>query len=619
MTVDEGESEFQALVRDLETDEHGTRDALRAAHERVATLIRAMPVAVIKKHAKLQILKLREASTKTCLEILKSCFENAEIGAIFVDSGGVDALERCFGRLHDSEKPLFYALVDAAARKCDFEALRSLITKIREEFAPEIFGILATCAKSAPAFLFEDDFLERAMAAVPRMAEKSAAIGFLTSLYLNGNAGQRIFLKYFLTKTDFFRQSSAEMLESEVKKAICKPLPGSDDGLKGILAAVDACGAGDALLIVVKDLLAWPSASEEKGERKSDAKEPPAASSAMSKGPPKKKLPKKEKEKADVSKFTQNFTPLRWEKSSTGTVWKSVSTAGMENVFGMDELSSFVKGEVAKSSRAQAFDQPVLETKKNNAINIAFSRIKCTDAELMNLILSRELRDENVIKQLLNHFPTPEELHALRTRDRCVGRAETFFKRCANDAEKIRNALETLNFLSRIDQQSIIESLDVLQNFYKTLLVSTSLVELLRILLFLGNVLNSKTMLGNAEGFALSDIGAFARVRGRNKENVLDMALKKFSLKKELRSDLALLGAASQISPEAIDVEIKELRRSYGRLRDTDGVEAAIAEYSAIIAKHDAVKKLQAEFESFIGARADDDLYKSLGVIYKEL
>ena len=223
----------------------------------------------------------------------------------------------------------------------------------------------------------------------------------------------------------------------------------------------------------------------------------------------------------------------------------------MESLFSAEDLLPFekCKPNTKEEQTSAVLIQPVIDTKKNNAMNIALSRIKHTDTELKHMILDMELRDENLVRQLLHNFPTAEEMEALDKREKGFGRAEEFFKECKGVTEQLRDALCSLHFISVLDSQSVSDAIYVLERFYKSVMESKAFPELLRMLLFLGNVLNSNTVLGNADGFSLGDMGIFTRVRSKNRKSVLDVALSRFSRRAELREDLSLLNTAGAGRP----------------------------------------------------------------------
>lgn len=346
----------------------------------------------------------------------------------------------------------------------------------------------------------------------------------------------------------------------------------------------------------------------------------------VTRGPPKRRSVKKDtrKKAPDLSKFQRLYMPIRWVKvSAERSVWSCISSVGVEALFSAEDLLSFEKHTQDAKEKLTSSVQihSVLDVKKNNAINIALSRVKHTDAELKHLILCLELQDENLVRQLLHNFPTDEELEALEKRERSFGRAEEFFRECMGSTDQLRDALNSMHFISALSSQSVSDAICVLERFYRSVMESKALAELLRILLFLGNVLNSNTALGNADGFSLSYMGVFTRVRGKNQESVLELALSKFSMRNELQKDLELLGAATQIGLDGIDQEMCEIRSCSSRIHNLENEKVAVAmnEYKRLAEEYESFKRLHREFEAFVGTKANSELYTSLNDVYKEL
>lgn len=350
------------------------------------------------------------------------------------------------------------------------------------------------------------------------------------------------------------------------------------------------------------------------------------ASRTVARGPPKRRSVKKDtrREVPDLSKFQESYMPIRWEKvSAERSVWKFISAVGVEALFDAEDLLPFVKPRQDAKEKHMSSVQvhSVFDAKKNNAMNIVLCRVKHTDAELKHMILRMELQDENLVRQLLHNFPTDEELEALEKRERGFGRAEEFFKECIGATDQLKDALNSMHFISVLGSQSVSSAICVLERFYRSVMESKAFLELLRILLFLGNVLNSNTALGSADGFSLSDMGMFARLRGKNRDSVLDLALSKLSLRNELRKDLELLSAASQIGLDGVDQDMCEIRNCRSRVRNVENEKVAVAmdEYAFLAEKYENFKILHGEFETFVGTKANSELYASLSDVYKEL
>lgn len=316
----------------------------------------------------------------------------------------------------------------------------------------------------------------------------------------------------------------------------------------------------------------------------------------------------------------QSYPQIHWTKVAKGnSVWKLINLTGSEGFIKEDDLYIFEKKKKNASVARKTFIQPIFDQKKNNAINIALGRVKYSDKELKEMILSMKLKDENIIKQIYDNFPTNEELMRLRMREKGFGRAETFFKECVGNTEYLKESLGTLYFISILENQNIAETIKKVQNFYNKMTSSKAFFEFIKMLLFVGNLFNKGTLLGNAEGFSLNGFGIFNMVRGSNKESVLEMVTRNFMWKKELLEDIKYLHEVSTISLTGIEEEMSDLRSFYLKVCGTENkkLSKAIESYKALASKYEGFKREHQLFEEFIGAKVDRSFYESLSFVYK--
>lgn len=667
----------QSLMRNVEVREEKEAAAAVSGMSTSKNLMAMrQPEEVIQKHLKLLISRLRARPSAVCLDTIK-CYlelEECDVCRYFAENGGFCAIGDSFERMSTEERRAVCSIVAVFLSKHDAGPVCELARGIRLLLSPEMLEILCLCAqRTTLSFVFESGYLEWLLQeATGRGLGKQAAV-FVAALHASSTPDQRIVIRYLLVKTDFFKHvDCAGVLVAEIRRTShCRPVLSSaalDDRLRGVLEVVDSLGLCNFIVFMLEGLLfeperflqvaeekfLRPASSEKQGRIESqellnahrttastpgqarqtpeticvaaEGHAPAGAARPVARGPPKRRSAKKDarKEALDLSKFQRSYMPVRWVKvSAERSVWRSISAAGVEALFSADDLLPFEK--LRQSAREKQTSTvhmySVLDAKKNNAMNIALSRVKHTDAELKHMILCLEVQDENLVRQLLHNFPTDEELEALEKRERGFGRAEEFFKECMGATDQLRDALNAMHFISVLGSQSVSGSICVLERFYRSVMESKALVELLRILLFLGNVLNSNTALGNADGFSLSDMGTFARVRGRNRESVLDLALSRFSMRSKLREDLELLSAAAQIGLDGVDQDMCEIRSCYSRVRGVANARVAVAmdEYTRLAEKYESFKRLHGEFEAFVGTKANSELYASLGDVYKEL
>ncbi|KAM0688697.1 hypothetical protein COBT_000051 [Conglomerata obtusa] len=293
------------------------------------------------------------------------------------------------------------------------------------------------------------------------------------------------------------------------------------------------------------------------------------------KGPPLKKVIKKTVNEHLTPYFKRNYLPLRWEKmSKENNIWdeiyKNYNCFELSRLIPIDELIPFEKKEVKLSSIKKINLKTIFPHKKGNAIGIALGRVKMTDKEFKEKIF--KLQDkyfvENTIRQLINNYPSEEEMLLLNEikKDEKVGRAEEFFmefKDCYNEFFEILKIIYfkiTFTYM-RI---SIRENIKKLSVVYNTGLESHAIKEFFTITLFLGNVFNGDSFNGNAEGYTLESIQKFIEYTGNNKERLIEYIKEK--LKHDLKADLKII-TGQQNKFELVCTEMTEVNKNFQQMK----------------------------------------------------
>lgn len=158
----------------------------------------------------------------------------------------------------------------------------------------------------------------------------------------------------------------------------------------------------------------------------------------------------------------------------------------------------------------------LLEIKKYNAINIAFSRVNYTDEEMINEIMLNRSLDDNLIKVLFQYFPSEEEflkieqeINLLDTvelknfeelenklkklnikKNTKFSRGEVFFKKIMKIKKEFYEHLENINLLFYLNDCNLESNFELIINYYKSVLQSEPFQYLILILLKIGNKCN---------------------------------------------------------------------------------------------------------------------------------
>lgn len=416
------------------------------------------------------------------------------------------------------------------------------------------------------------------------------------------------------------------------------------------------------------DIFLAPEANKEKiteGKEKTDQGENVLlnASAKMPQPPKRKILPptKKVVKKSNTDAFKNpNHVQIRLSRVEIGSsVFKQISTVGLENKFSNDDFSVFIRDVRVRTPRKIVIT-PIFESKKNNAINIALGRVKISDEELRDSILNMEMSDENIALRLLESFPTDVELKNLALRQQGFGRAETFFK-VITDPLMLKHCLVSLCFIHAMRSQGVTEIICKMETFIDTITTSVAFKEFVSLLLFVANVLG-----GPIEAFSLNDIGSFNTLKGvvkcenknktvanselvnsdientnkfdelshadkksacdqKNKHDILNqnqsitaltLVLSKMTLKHDLWTDLSLTHTIRNFSIEAVEEEINGLYALYSRVSVIEEKTAnAMKEYETIKGDFTKFKEKWKKYEEFVGGKVETTFYDSMETV----
>lgn len=383
-------------------------------------------------------------------------------------------------------------------------------------------------------------------------------------------------------------------LREEAKRAAQKGVPKASTEEEGASGASKATGSptssGAACCEAVAPIeKASEPTSDRKAVQKPPVSAPAQAAKAASKSTTAARLArfgalktgaeavKKETRKSIFSE--RSYEGLRWDKvtKSKDSIFESIDHFNFEGLFLFDDFKSFEVSKSPKkplprsSSKADhRTDQPpCLDFKKSYALNIALGRVKLSNQELLDRILSGALENENLATQFIIYFPTPEEFSSIRSCQEPLGRAERFFSECS-DERALYSALYLIKFAAQLRTRDYVATFGALKALYTRILRSQELVRLFGTLLVIGNTLNINMLSGGATAFSLSSLDQF-----RSSEKLLRLVSSKTS-KERLLGELGL--EATSLSIEAVAQEIKDLKAFYNEEHLEEGVCAQFQE-----------------------------------------
>lgn len=221
----------------------------------------------------------------------------------------------------------------------------------------------------------------------------------------------------------------------------------------------------------------------------------------------------KAKPKVSTLVSSKSYTGIKWKKATKAqsTMFSRISYEESEKLFELTEFDRFEskqeKAHREKPEKPQS-SNVCMDPKKCYALNIALSRVRMDNRELLERIIGQECENENLVKQLIMYFPTSEEIELIRECKDQLSRAEMLFVE-VQDPKVFYNSLVALRFKICFSNRKYGCLFEEISSTLKRIVESTELLNLFGALLVVGNVLNSNTFNGNAEGFTLDSLQSF--------------------------------------------------------------------------------------------------------------
>jgi dishevelled associated activator of morphogenesis len=328
--------------------------------------------------------------------------------------------------------------------------------------------------------------------------------------------------------------------------------------------------------------------------------------------PAKKILKKAAKKNAGP---TKNYMQVNWEKMPKGdSIWKSVDLKEAQSLFSEADFDVFERRKEAGASRlsTEVRREAVFSEKKNYAINIALGRVRISNRELKQAILSLKADfDVVLIKQLLCYFPTDAEIKQLGETEEPFGRAEEFFKECIDEIDQVKSSMYYIYFIMFFKKQNIQKALKTLGRYYQGLLNNQHLRRFLAAVLYAGNFLNQGTFLGNAEGFVLRSLPAILEMKTRG-TTFMEFVRGRVDCDALLES-LGCINEASHINFEGLCAEMEELRKNYTNAHGSPyeeiqkKLDEVVDEYENINTEFEAMLRLNNECRIYFGESVGED------------
>lgn len=222
----------------------------------------------------------------------------------------------------------------------------------------------------------------------------------------------------------------------------------------------------------------------------------------------------KAKPKKSVLVSDKSYIGIKWKKASKSQslIFSKISYEDSERLFELAEFDKFECRQERKVRQEKKTRETVgsvcMDPKKSYALNIALGRVRAGNRELIDKIVAQECEDENLVKQLIMYFPTSEEIDLIRGCKSPLSRAEMLFEE-ACEPKVFYDSLIALRFKFCFRNRDYHGLFSEMSNVFRRVVQSTELLNLFGALLVVGNVLNSNSFNGGAEGFTLDSLEGF--------------------------------------------------------------------------------------------------------------
>lgn len=288
----------------------------------------------------------------------------------------------------------------------------------------------------------------------------------------------------------------------------------------------------------------------------------------------------------------KSYINIKWKKvpKAQTQIFLSIAVYEIEKLFEISEFENKKDATIKKTTNHFKEEQVCcMDPKKSYALNIAMGRLKINNTELITRISEEKFYDENIIKQLIMYFPTDEEIQLINDSNTTLTRAEMLFKE-ADNLELFHNKLLALRFkfaFKAKDHGFLIKSSS---EAFKRIIDSKELRKLFGVLLVIGNVLNSNTFNGKAEGFGIESLDSFSDPK------IIKLISKKIS-KDALMSEIFQNNTILNDSVENLIYEVNDLKKLYvEKCLDNDTKDKYLEILSDFQRMMDYYKELQVMF-----------------------
>jgi len=289
--------------------------------------------------------------------------------------------------------------------------------------------------------------------------------------------------------------------------------------------------------------------------------------------------------------------PFRWKKVQPrqvqGTVWEGLDESDMGDIVDFGELEKlFDKTSKAKKAGAGAQVETkkdakpkkevvkVLEDKKSRDLDIVLGSCRLPIADIRNAILrvDDKVLPPNVVEAIDRNHPDGNEKEALQNYKNTpnkLGTAEQLYL-ALSDIKCLPGRMKAM--IIRIDYDEKIEKILPDQRKIiiasEAVLESKALVKFLKMVLCVGNYMNSGTNNAQSFGFQLSSLSKLRDTKTTDRKRTLMQVIVEVISKQSenlwgIETQLAAAAAAASVDMSALNADALKLTSDVGKIRNT--------------------------------------------------
>uniref|UniRef100_A0A8C0UXV9 Dishevelled associated activator of morphosis 1 n=1 Tax=Cyanistes caeruleus TaxID=156563 RepID=A0A8C0UXV9_CYACU len=300
--------------------------------------------------------------------------------------------------------------------------------------------------------------------------------------------------------------------------------------------------------------------------------------------------------KKSIPQPTNALKSFNWSKlpenKLAGTVWTNIDDTKVYKILDLEDLERtfsayqrqqdfFVNGSSRQkedaiddtlSSRHKVKELSVIDGRRAQNCNILLSRLKLSNEEIKRAILTMDEQEDlpkDMLEQLLKFVPEKGDIDLLEEHkhelDR-MAKADRFLfemSRINHYQQRLQSLYFKKKFAERVAE--VKPKVEAIRAGSKAVLQSTSLQQLLEVVLAFGNYMN-KGQRGNAFGFKISSLNKIADTKSSIDKNItllhylITVVEKKYPKVLRLHEELRDIPQAAKVNMTELEKEINTLR-----------------------------------------------------------